>query len=652
MRPSPRFSGTVRAMIKGRGIAFRLGAPILTGSAVIFLVVFVVGYLHSRETILRNVEENAQNLARRIAHRIELVLAPVEKVPVSLDVVLKTFDINEGKVIELLHGTLLNNANVFGAAIAFEPYAFNSSRFYFCPYLSRKGNGFQVSNLGGNGYHYFYLDWYQIPKETGRASWSEPYFDEGGGNILMATFSHPFFQDKEGQSRFAGVISADISLEWLEKIVSEIHVLQTGYGFIVSRNGTFITHPQKSWVLNETIFSIAEARNDTALREIGKRMVAGQSGFFPFTGDASQRAGYVYLTPIGFSNWSLGIFFPKNELMADLDVFRRTAISLAVSGLLVLVLVVWLVAKTITRPLRTLSTVTRQMAMGNLDIEVPIPNTGDEVAILSESFNFMKKSLKTHIQELLATTIAKEHIESELTIARDIQMGLLPKTFPPFPDLPAFDLYALLKPAREVGGDLYDFCRIDEDRICFFLGDVSGKGVPAALFMAVTMTLIKMTAGRGLRPDQILWEVNEQLSRDNAAGMFVTLFCGIVNIHTRELWYANGGHNPPVVLQQSGKASFLEGTDGILLGAVEGITYTMKRIVLDIGAGVFLYSDGVTEAMDEQERLFSDERLLEVLSEMGQLSSAEVVDGVIQNVLSFAGTAPQADDITVMMVRF
>ncbi len=639
-------------MIKSRGIAFRMGAPVLAGSALVFLVIFSIGYLHSRETILRNVQENAQNLARRIAHRIELVLAPVEKVPENLDIVLETFDVNETKIIEVLRSTLHINPEVFGAAIAFEPYAFDPARLYFSPYMSRKGKGFQMTHLGGKGYHYFYQDWYQIPRETGKSSWSEPYFDEGGGDILMATFSRPFFREKEGTPQFTGVITADISLEWLEKIVAEIHVLRTGYGFIISRNGAFIVHPQKSWILNETIFSIAEARNDPALRAIGKRMIAGESGFFPFTGDVLQRPGFIYLTPVGFSNWSLGIFFPTNELMADLDAFRRTAISLGISGLLVLILVVWLVARTITRPLRTLSAVARNMATGNLEIEVPVPKTGDEVAILAESFNYMKNSLKVHIRELLAATAAKEHIESELTIARDIQMGLLPKTFPPFPDLPGFDLYALLKPAREVGGDLYDFCRIDEDRVCFFLGDVSGKGVPAALFMAVTMTLIKMTAAKGLSPDRILREVNGQLSRDNAAGMFVTLFCGIVNIRTRELWYANGGHNQPVLLRKSGEAIFLEGTDGILLGAMEDIDYAMKRIVLDAGEGLFLYSDGVTEAMDEQERLYSDERLLEALKAMGQMSSAEVVESVAHDVISFAGTAPQADDITVMMVRF
>jgi phosphoserine phosphatase RsbU/P len=639
-------------MSKGRSIALRLGATVLTGSAFVFSVIFTIGYMNSRETILRNVEENARNLSRRLAHRIELVLASVEKVPDNLDVVLEALDLSEEKITEVLRGTLHINPEVFGTAVAFQPYAFDSARFYFCPYMSRKGKGFQVTQLGGKGYNYFYQDWYQIPRETEKSSWSEPYFDEGGGDILMATFSRPFFRDRLGKPQFTGVITADISLEWLEKIVSEIHVLQSGYGFIVSRNGSFIAHPQKNWVLNETIFSIAEARSDMALRAIGKRMIAGESGFFPFTGDNFGREGFVYLTPVGFSNWSLGIFFPKNELMADLDAFRRMAIILGGGGLAVLILVVWLVAGSITRPLRNLSGVARQMATGDLEIEVEVPKSGDEVAVLAESLNFMKDSLKIHIQDLLETTVAKEHIESELTIARDIQMGLLPKVFPPFVDLPQFDLYALLKPAREVGGDLYDFCRIDDERVCFFLGDVSGKGVPASLFMAVTMTLIKMTAAKGLGPDRILQEVNAQLSRENTTGMFVTLFCGIVNVRTRELWYANGGHNPPVLLRNTGEGTFLEGTEGILLGAIEGFDYAMKQVILESGEGLFLYSDGVTEAMDEQQRLFSDERLIEVLKTMGGLSSEEVVDSVVKDVLAFTGTAPQADDITVMMVRF
>lgn len=639
-------------MFRNRGIAFRIGAPLLVGTVMIFLVVLASGYRQSRDLILQSLKQNAQNLARSTALRIESVLAPVEKMPVGIGAVLEKVALNEKELIAVLGGALDVNPDVFGSVVAFEPYGFDPSRLYYAPYLARNGSEVRLTYLGEAQYHYFYQDWYQVPRETRAACWSEPYYDEGGGNILMATFSAPFYREAQGERRLAGVVTADISLEWLKEVISGVRILRSGYSFIVSRTGTFVAHPEKRWLMNETIFSIAEARGDSDLRQIGRRMISGESGFVPFSGDFAQRAGFLCFTPIGHSRWSLGIFFPQDELMSDLTEFNRQGVYLAACGVLLLILVIWLVSGTITRPLTALSSAAREMATGNLDIDVPGRQSGGEVRVLAESFIYMKDALKLHIQHLVETTAARERIESELNIARDIQMGLLPKLFPPLPDIPEMDLYAMIQPAREVGGDLYDFYRIDETRICFVLGDVSGKGVPASLFMAVTMTLIKMTAATGVSPDKILREVNAHLSRDNAASMFVTLFCGILDVRNGELWYANGGHNLPVLLRKNGAISFLEGTEGVLLGAVEDMDYHMKRTFLEAGDGVLLYSDGVTEAMNESEALYSDERLLALVQDLRQSTAADLVEGVMRSVLDFAGTAPQADDITMMMVRY
>ena len=639
-------------MLKNRGIAFRLGAPVLLGSVCIFLVIFGTGYFHSRETILQNVEKDAKNIGLRIVHQIESVLAPVEKMPTNIAVQLEDPSISKENILIMLRKTLLTNPEIFGSAIAFEPYAFDPATYYFAPYFARNGNSLAFSYLGGDQYRYFFSDWYQIPKETRKPCWSEPYFDDGGGNIPMVTFSMPFFQDNGRHRHFVGVVTADISLLWLEKIVSSLQIYKTGYGFILSRNGTFVSHPEKRLIMNETIFSIAEARQDKTLRQIGREMIQGKSGFIRLPAGDTEKQGFLFFAPIKFSEWSLGIFFPEDELMADLNRLNRELLFLMGGGLLLLALVVLLVSRTITRPLTALSGAAGEMATGKLEIDVPSLDSGGEIGILARSFDNMKSSLKIHIAGLLETNAAKERMESELSIARDIQMGLIPKIFPPFPDVPEFDLYAFLQPAREVGGDLYDFYRIDAERICFFLGDVSGKGVPASLFMAVTMTLIKMTAAKGLLPDKILEEVNAQLSRDNSSCMFVTLFCGILHTGTGELWYANGGHNAPVLLRNSCKPEFLEETGGILLGAMEDFTFAMKQVQLAPGEGILIYSDGVTEAMDEREELYSDERLLELLGGMGACHPIETVKAVMADVLSFTGTAPQSDDITLMMVRY
>ena len=639
-------------MLKNRGIAFRLGAPALLGSALIFMVIFGTVYLHSRATLLKNVEADARNLGFRIVHQIETVLVPVEKMVLNLAMLMEEEGISKERMLTLQKKSLQNNPEIFASAIAFEPYGFDPGLCYFAPYYLRRGKELELSYLGSQDYRYFSHDWYQIPKETGKPAWSEPYFDDGGGNIPMVTFSAPLFLEKKRDLQFLGVTTADISLEWLEKIVSSLRVFETGYGFILSANGTFISHPEKRWIMNETLFSIAEARSDSVLRGIGKQMIQGESGFIRVTKATAGKNGYFFFAPIKHSAWSLGIFFPEDEMLADLYTLNRQLLLLAASGLLLLALVIWLVTKTITRPLTSLTGVARQMATGNLQLAVPGLDCGGEVGVLAKTFASMQDSLNMHIRGLLETTAAKERMESELNIARDIQMGLLPKIFPPFPDAPEFDLYALLQSAWEVGGDLYDFYRIDEERVCFVLGDVSGKGVPASLFMAVTMTLIKMTAAGGLSPDKILEEVNRQLSRDNSSCMFVTLFCGVLHTGSGEVWYANGGHNPPVVLRNNEKASYLEGTDGMLLGAMEDVSYAMKRMVLAPGEGLLLYSDGVTEAMNEGDELYSEERLLEVLDDLGRQTPEATVKAVMESVLVFAGKAPQADDITLMMVRY
>jgi sigma-B regulation protein RsbU (phosphoserine phosphatase) len=275
----------------------------------------------------------------------------------------------------------------------------------------------------------------------------------------------------------------------------------------------------------------------------------------------------------------------------------------------------------------------------------------DEIGNLAQSFVYMETTLARHVQELKETTAAKERIESELKIAHDIQMSMVPKIFPAFPSRSEFDLYAVLVPAKEVGGDFYDFFFIDEDRLCFAIGDVSGKGVPASLFMAVTKTLFKATGAQVSAPDAILTRLNREICRDNDSCMFVTLFCAVLNLRSGEVVYSNGGHNLPYVLR-SGFAAQLENTEGIALGVMEDASYHARTIVLRPGDGLLLYTDGVTEAMDPEDRLFSDDRLQQVLEARNGGSPQETIRGVVDEVRKFAAGAPQADDITVLGIDY
>lgn len=636
-----------------RGIAFRIAALVLASVTVIFLLIFGYNYFDARRIMTGEVEESARNLAAATVNRIDVVLGKVEKVPMNLAAFLEASPPgDDSALLKVLKAVVAGNDDIYGAAVAFEPGVSGRSLPGYAPYFYKSRDTIRYADLADESYRYVSMDWYQIPRELERPVWTEPYFDEGAGNIVMSTFSVPFYRTVKGKRTFAGIVTADVSLRWLQEIVASIRIEDTGYGFLISKNGTFVTHPLPRLVMNETVFTIAEARNDRTLRRIGRDMIHGKSGFVPFESLLTGKKCWMVFAPLASSGWSLGVLFPQDELMADVSALNRSVLILGILGVLLLFAVIVFLSRTITRPLRMLAGATAEISGGNLDNPLPPVASRDEVGDLARSFESMRLSLKRYIAELTETTAAKERIESELKIAHDIQMGILHKVFPPYPDRPEIDIYAVLDPAREVGGDLFDFFFLDDDHLCFHVGDVSGKGVPASLFMAITKTLIKTKATKGLDAHKVLERVNEDLSVDNASFLFVTLFLGILDVRTGRLQYANGGHNHPCVLRASGALETLAGTDGIALGAVEDLSYESKNAVLERGDVLFLYTDGVTEAMNPAKELYTEARLEAELAARKGRPLKEIVLAVQESIRAFAGEEPQADDITMLTIRY
>jgi sigma-B regulation protein RsbU (phosphoserine phosphatase) len=263
-------------------------------------------------------------------------------------------------------------------------------------------------------------------------------------------------------------------------------------------------------------------------------------------------------------------------------------------------------------------------------------------------------ALKQSMDELQSAyeiiKVHKERMEQELNVAHDIQMSMLPLEFPAFPEREEFSVHALLKPAREVGGDFYDFFFINDDEICLIVGDVSGKGVPAALFMAVTKTMIKTQAVDDPSPASIVTRVNEELSADNPSSMFVTLFFAIANVRTGEVRFTNAGHNPPYILRNGGSLECLDQRHGPIIAAVEGVAFKEDKVQLEINDTLLIFTDGVTEAMDVSQQLYAEPRLESFIGK-----SAGVPDNltgeILQDVEAYAGEAEQSDDITILAFR-
>lgn len=266
--------------------------------------------------------------------------------------------------------------------------------------------------------------------------------------------------------------------------------------------------------------------------------------------------------------------------------------------------------------------------------------------------NFLAKTL-VELEEA-NETIKTQHkrMERELSVGHEIQMSMLPLIFPAFPNRTEFTIYAKLIPAREVGGDFYDFYLLDDEHICFCVADVSEKGVPAALFMAVAKTLIKSRSFDDSSPASIITHVNDEMASDNPSCMFVTLFIGILNIKTGEMTFTNAGHNPPFVVRSGGQVERLGQRHGPVVGAVEGVVYEESELDLAPGDYLFMYTDGITEAMDPEKNLYSEDRLVCYLEALGEDGIEDVVGGIITEVEKFGETTEQADDQTVLAVQY
>jgi sigma-B regulation protein RsbU (phosphoserine phosphatase) len=649
MEPFMSIAGTTS---KHQRLSVKLSVLILASTTLIFLAAFGYNYHASRQLVLKNVQENARNLTQSAVSKIELTLNSVEKPPRYLASLLEMFPYSRQDLLKQIKEMVVKNEDIFGSTVAFEPYAYDRSRRYFAPYFNEDSGQVKLSYLGSKDYQYFLWDWYMIPKVLDKAIWSEPYFDEGGGNIVMSTYSLPFYRDVRGVRTFTGVVTADMSLDSLVDIISRISIYKSGYAFLISQNGVFVAHPDRKLIMRESIFTLAESAGDAELRKIGRNMIGGKSGFVSLGQYFTGKKSWMYYAPLSTVGWSIGVIVPEEELFGDLRKLSRTVLMIGVAGFIFLFAVVVFISSTITRPLRELAIRTTEIARGSLDMVLPPTRARDEVGALTHSFEDMRVALKEYITNLKETTAAKERIESELKIARNIQMNFLPKHFPPFPEKQEFEIFAVLESAREVGGDFYDFFLLDNDHLFFSVGDVSGKGVPAALFMAASKMLMKGTAHLELAPAEILERVNRELCWENDSAMFVTVFCGIFSIKTGELHYSNAGHNPPVLLHTSGRAEWLVLPEGFMLGPFEDSRYETRKMILASGDMLILYTDGVTEAMNPAKEVYSDENLLQTVTRSGENTAEGLVREIVQSVHDYAGDEPQSDDITLLVLKY
>ena len=600
-------------------ISLRFALSAVAGALLILALIGGVNYYFLKQELLHDATIKAELIEKNAVNEIHNILVQTKT---TIDTMKERLE-NEGYEKETLDKVIKEGLEeepyFFGSAMAFEPNVLIDKMF--CPYYYKKDHTIAYKDTSLNkDYNYTAQQWYTLPKNAKKAKWSEPYFDDGGGDILMTTYGTPVIHN----DTFAGVLTIDLSLEKLEKIISAIHILKSGYAFLLSKEHKILVHKDNSKIMQ--------------YYRKGERL--------KFNNVIKVKDHWIYYAHVASTGLVLGIVLPEEELFSSLNKISLISIILAILGSILLVITMLIISRRVTLPIKKLTKLTQEISHGNFEKRITLPKTKDEIYHLSHSINRMQDSIQNYISDLKNATMKEERIESELNIAKSIQMSMLPKTLE---ENPYISIAATLKPAKAVGGDFYDFFYIDKDQLCFVMADVSGKGVPAAMFMSITMSYIRAYSSKQL-PAKIVKRVNNTIAKNNDANMFVTLFLGILNVRSGEFTYVNAGHTAPYIVNNNGTIEALPSSKNPVVGAFEDIEYDDHTMTLKNNEKLFLYTDGVTEAFSEADEQFGERRLEKILVQNKNISEDETIKNMQDTLTKFAGKCEQSDDITMLVI--
>ena len=529
---------------------------------------------------------------------------------------------------ELVVEYIKNSSVLVGGGFWFEPYTFKKDQLYAGFYAFREKDAVIVdSNFGEYSYHdtVWYREIFSNINRPYQVVWAKPYTDESGTYNLLTTAGTGLYDD---DGKLIGITTADWEID--EVIKELIAIKPTANSFVI------LCVPEKDYIISSTRTS----------ETIGLPM-----SFIPWdiTADAFNFEGIDYLRFGKYmdNGWLLSVQIPEREIFADVEIQNeRFSILIAVVSVIMIFTAYILISRLINAPIKQLTYDVSKIALGNLDVKIKVKSK-DELGLLAQVFNKMTGDLKKSIEEKTRERNEKERISAELNVAAIIQSSMLPCVFPPFPDRKEIDIYAVMTPAKEVCGDFFDFFFVDNDNLAVLIADVSGKGVPAALFMVIAKTLIK-NCSSCRTPATVFDSVNKKLCEGNETGMFVTAFIGFYNLTSKKLKFVNAGHNPPLLKRKGSSFEYLSTKPCVVLGFLNNTKYHEEEIDLAEGDTLFLYTDGVTEAMNCEKDLFGETRLLTAADKNKNSSPYDLLNAVKNEVDLFAEGATQADDITML----
>ena len=570
------------------------------------------------------------------------------------------------------------NPHIRSCGISFRENYYPQKGRWFCPYAQRRDSDSIVilQTIGGLKQDYLNEAWFQEAMKAKEGYWSKPFFDGTDQKTPLVAYLVPIRDERDST---VAVLGVDLSLDYLADDISNeffsFNSRKDGwsaekniYYFVSDSTGTYLVHPDKNRIVNQNYNDIAKLTANPSDDYLGQILMKHESGHLMTDGRGNDlvidgEKVMVNFKSLEHTPWTMFMVLPTFFVDVIFYILGGLLLFFILIGLIVVFFAGRRGIKKSSEPLRQLALSANEVAKGNFDTHLPKIKSRDEIHQLRDSFENMQQSLTLYVNELRDTTAQKAAMESELKIAHDIQMSMLPKTFPPYPERDDIDIYGMLTPAKAVGGDLFDFY-IRDEKLFFCIGDVSGKGIPASMFMAVTRSLFRNISAHVVLPEHIAYALNNALTEGNETNMFVTLFTGVLDLATGHLHYCNAGHNAPLLVGCDVEDSVphadpqvreLPCLPNLPLGIMGEFQFEAQEVDLNPDTTIFLFTDGLNEAENAFHEQFGDERIMEVANRLlaqREHQPINITYEMFQAVHNFVNGAEQSDDLTMLAIQY
>jgi sigma-B regulation protein RsbU (phosphoserine phosphatase) len=626
--------------MNNRSIAFQLSLYIVAVVTITVGVIVYLNYNYSKRILIEKIEENAINKSVEVENKITHYIVSAQEISGNVGTQVLFYH-KQKSLDKFLRNVLKQNPKLSGVRLEFT----HDNKAVFLSMFNKNG---EIETFDQPEYCNFPN--YDIIKESvlkeREGQWSDPFYCPLDTTLLVASYTSPIYTEEK---EIIGYLSAQINLDFLSHLKFKLETEKGGMFFILSKDGTFLAHPDSSWIMAKNIYNVSdEIITPERKSEYESLMRSHQHG----SGFARPRAfnyekAWFHFAPVPYTYWTIVIVIPAKQLFSELDLLFRNIVIISFLGLLIIIAIIFLIFRKMLSPLASIAKSIKRVSSG----QILVSNQKNEIEMLSSSLHDLQQNYNKHLSEQTQSKKDRRKIEKDLKSAKEIQTAIIPAEFTAGPECPEIDLYATLDPAETIGGDLYDYFFIDSRKLLFTMGDVSGKGIPAALFMAVAHTLIK-SKSKGLKASQIIEQVNNELSLQNSNQNFLTLFLGILDIETGELSYCNAAHNYPFVLTRNHEIHVLDKTHGLPIGVYSSKSYSGDTGMLKRGDRLILYTDGVTDCRNENDELFGTKNLQQCIKGMPDLSAKDSTQYILDCLKEFRGSADQSDDLSLMIIDY